>query len=542
MAFDGSTWPGFKPPAPPKTGRPIPPMFRPPERAPPRPGAKTFGPPKQWPKKFGKKKPAPPRRGFVGPLIPHPLTAFAPLLGFPFGELLFPGQQSSDWHFDASADGWTLQTDCPRDLTYDIGPVFYVTCGGGSMDCLTLQGPADNWSPGTPAPTDCVWWANGRMLVSDRKVIYDGAGNPVGLRDHWRQIWTIPTQSPWLDPWTPPLENVEYIPPRPYRAPMPMPAPIVMPDPAADPWPQVRPPWPGYPAPAPGPHPAPAPAPQPQPYPSPTSPPPQPSPDPGWIVLPLPGNPIPMPVPDPVPDPVPAPGTPPYVVPGLSLEFEVPTQTAPRRPTPTVGHVLAPPETKERESKINGGPVAAVFKGAINGVTESADLVDALFDSVNWRAKLEAGALYGYMTLPDKISFLYSNWHLINWREFQKNFLYNAVEDWSYGFLGQGVAHFNEASNNAGFKGGGLGGGTTGDRDNRPDKPDTPPWLDAFREFLERSIGTDVEWAMASGKGSYKTAGRTYGLPQATGGPAIWKSGYRPKKPNRKWKRWSKRK
>lgn len=544
MAFDGSTWPGFKPSAkPPSRGRPIPALYQPGKKK--RPGATTFGPPKQWPKKFGKKKPkVPPVRwkpGFVGPLIPPALLGGA--IGIPTGDQLanwyFSPQSARDLQITLPA-GWTQATSCPGSPAYQQGTYSFGSCTNSNPGCLTNQAADPNRkltkkaTPGVALetqnlgfPFSCSATFARRIVIMDARCVVGDTCDPidgVNSRFLYRQIW-----------FTAPGQNVastyKYWPQRKARGMIPYHTPIALPDPSLDPWVKPWEPWPDYGEP----FPQPAPVPSPGPAPGLLPPEPTPHPNPGWITLPLPGN-IPMPVPDALPDPVPPPGSPPYIVPALSLDWQLGTQTQ-LSPKKSAGHAKVKTGTKEREVKINGGRLAWMFKGAIQVVTETNDLVDALFDSVNWAAKLEAGALYRRMTLQDKLSFLWSNYHLINSREFVKNFLYNAVEDWSYGFLGQGVRDFNRKSKNAGFKGGALGGGQTGKRTGDAERP---PWLDAFAEFLETSIGSDVEWQMASGKASWKTARQTYGLRQEGGGPLARLGQHKRKRVNKRWKRWSK--
>jgi len=317
--------------------------------------------------------------------------------------------------------------------------------------------------------------------------------------------------------------------------PAPSAPPPLLPDPNTDPWPGS----PGLPAPGANPRPDPKPVPTP-----------------GTVVIPLPAprpnpnpgsQPVPQPAPAPIvipfpniPSPTPTPGSPPSVVPGNGVVFTPGQGTAPApRPKPFPGHAQTPPPRGAREVKMKHSALTALFKGAINAITESADVVDALFSAIHWTARYDGGAK-GFMNPADKASFIYSNLHLVNWREFWKNLLYNSVEDAAYGMLGKANAarYSQTGSYGHGFQQ--IGGSRVFDSERKARNP----VLDAVEDFLDAHIGTDAEWTMATA--TPKTGFRTYGLPQGyrlsdVMQPAVSLRRDRLPTPVKNWKRFSRK-
>lgn len=476
--------PGRRKPAPGARPSPRKPEPKKPQRpmAPP----KRFTPaPTKKPKPFGKKAPKPTPR-FFRPRLPNLPGLIGDAIGFdPFAQgwdLFFPPQDERAMQYSPGA-GWTQVNNCSPNAAYNLGPFWdytdVVSCADSAYACLTNAAPAgcptcEMTSPLSPTPGIGFYigtWCS-RVVVK--------MGREVGTtyRYHVIQTWRAPEGTA---PATP-----SYTAPRTQRGPVPISPPLGLPDPLVDPWSPPRQ------DPLPQPEPAPEPAPV-------VDAPPHDAPVPGVVVLPQPGVspapgrpwpgiPVPVPVPSPLPSPVP--GAPPYVVPGTSIVILPGTGIGPGvqpRPVPQPGHSRTPPPRGTREAKLSQNAVTELFKGVINLVTESADAVDAIYKAIDIRFRIEGGAV-GFMSPLDKASFVWSNFHLVNWGEFMKNYFSNQLEDWFYGQLGRGSAWMqrrggiSQGFKDAALQGGSSAGTSRGDADN--------PVLDAINEFLDRSIDT----------------------------------------------------
>lgn len=540
MAYDGGTWPTdrtgktrkprYRTPAPAKPSKPgryIPPgpsrrFTNRDDDGKKNPFKRHFGPqPPGQPRDkrgrivFGKKRPKPKR--LPKRLVAHPLTLAAGGLGLPTDPISF-----LQW---GAQKMWQPQKERPFSMTLPSPWQFIGACSlpelpapNGYCDAPKYVSMASN----NTAPSN-------QCLRGQAPTILGPVGTtltPNGTTGRTARIWhkqgdlcSAPSPSSrytnletW---WCPPpgpgaggTANYKWKDERKARGPIPISDPIVFPDPAADPWSKPRP----YQDPLPRPAPAPAPGTAPQPAPAP-APAPAPGPKPGIIVLPMPGYPQPWPIPPgaplpgvqvpiPIPQPLPLPATaPPYVVPGTSIDVTPgpgigAPSPAPAPPAVQPGHIRMPPPRGVKEVKLRSNAVTEVFKGLINLVTESSDAVNALFYAIDKNDRREGGAV-GFMSPLDKASFVYSNLHLVNMREFMKNFFKNQAEDFVYGQLGRGSAWMQaQGGISTGFKDAALGHrgsvGKGGDGTGA-----TNPAIDAINEFIDFVLPSDKGFNVA---------------------------------------------
>lgn len=473
------------------------PAPRPSPKAPPKPAPKRdprpFTPAKREPAPgFGKKKKPLPATAKPGLRIPRPdlLGLIGGVIGIaqPW-DYFWPPQGPRDYSLNLGP-GWTFCWNCSNDPAYPLGPYFTLVNSSacGAIPCLTNQGV-------TPTPGNLPPQVVGKGFIRPMMTVWEGRAlavpNPIwpgNYRFHALEQHRIPAGSPQND-------ALEYRNRRVARGMVPYFPPVVMPDPYGDPGTEPSP----NPAPAPAPAPAPSPSPTPAPGVLPYAPPgTSPQPDPSTEPAPAPGI-VPIPLPVPMPLPMPVPGSPPYVSPGTSLDVSPRPGTgfAPNPwPQPNPGYAFTPPPRGTREAKLKSNAVTEVFKGLINMVTESADAVNALYYAIRWEDRREGGAV-GFMSPLDKASFVWSNFHLIDFREFLRNFMKNQAEDYIYGQLGRGSAWMQgQGGISQGFKdaalghrgSAGKGGGGLTDRDgNRVGNPA----VDAVNELIDALMPSD---------------------------------------------------
>ena len=360
---------------------------------------------------------------------------------------------------------WTFCFSCAPDATYPLGPYFTLVNSSAcsAIPCLSNQGvsPQGTTPPrvkgaGGIRPMMTVW--EGRQLAVPNPIW------PGNFRFHQLEQWRIPAGFPQED-------ALEYRNRRAARGVVPYSPPFFMFDPRVDPWPQPEPPPVGSPAPSPSPQPRPQPEPQP-------------------IEVPTPTGPIILPGPRPLPDPVP--GAPPYIVPGLSQDVTPrPGVSTVAPPAPRPGHSLTRPPRRTKEAKLKHSGAVKLLQGLVNLVTESSDFVDALFRAISYRDRQEGDAV-GFMSPLDKASFVYSNFHRINWREFLKNYYKNQAEDWAYGQIGKGSAWMQRQGGiSQGFKDAALTGGSSAGTSRGGEEL---PGLDKINELIDALIGSDPDF------------------------------------------------
>lgn len=242
-----------------------------------------------------------------------------------------------------------------------------------------------------------------------------------------------PDPSPWPSPAPKPNSQVDpwVVPP---GVPWPAPAPVpwrALPDMQPNPWvspevqpqrgPDVRPnPWWPFPQPQPQPSPVePVPQPQPQPQPSPARPP--------QVSPPVQVWPPVAPAPRPVPSP--GPGVPPGVSPPVGNVG---------RPAPTHRLARPGPGTRERKGRVQSG--GALLTWALNGATESMDLLSAFWWALPGRYRSPPVWKEDHwvrVTAQEMAADLWRNWRHIDLDQAAHNVVMNELGDRLAGQMGQ---------------------------------------------------------------------------------------------------------
>lgn len=381
---------------PPARGRPTP-AARPPGPF-PRPAPRPYGGPAfKPPVPFGQKPPGELVR-YVLPRVPGRLVPFLgwALLAYDLWQLWQwwhkPNSMYGDWQlicYKPHSNSWVSYLPAPLVVPY--------------CDFATYASPMPETPPKTILRGDEIEGWIGRGRVWEQWTTYDGGFQPERMTVPVEQPVPVPVL-PWpaVDPWYIPIVQ-----------PVPPPLPI---------------PWPLLPGRSPARQP-PGPVERPERGPIRELPPVEPLPPPSPEVLPVPdpGMP-PVPVPTPVPTPVPSPGAVVEVEPGSPPVLQ-----------PEPPHKWRPPSGKEKERKRGLKPLDfAWFKWAASAITESSDLIKAVYDALPVKERRFYASRRGKwmdkdITPQDRLARIYANYDKLDMAKVVQNVIANQIEDYIIG-------------------------------------------------------------------------------------------------------------